>query len=264
MRKIYKYIVGTILFILTVFVYLVFKRLPANVLETLTPYVLLLTLLAISWYSLETRGLRIQSKKHMELSLKPHLMTLFQRGEINLYNIGNGPAVHIRIDDAIVPLPQLEQWRLRFTCPDVIKKDECLPIKIKILTEDGKHEASSMLPGFYTPPLATETIDIDVHFENLIGKEYVYNLKIGKDMPSNIDPIDLLLQFLKESYPKGINNSGCIHALYVDPKERMKLLEYCIEKGLVSATPIQTDQERIIDLRDIRITSKGIDYLKSK
>jgi hypothetical protein len=264
MRKIQRYLVGTILFILAVFGYLIFKRLQANVLETLTPYVLLLTLLAIGWYSLETRSLRVQSKEHMELSLKPHLMTLFQRGEINLYNIGNGPAVHIWIDDAIVPLPKMGQWRLRFVCPDVIKKDERLPIKIKILTEDGKHEPSSMLPGFYTPPLATETIDIDVHFENLIGKKYVYNLKIGKDMPSNIDPIDLLLQFLKESYPKGINNSGCIPAIYVDPKERMKLLKYCIEKGLVSGAPIETDQEGIIDWYNIRITSEGIDYLKSK
>ena len=228
------------------------------------PYVLFLTLLAILWYSWETSQLRIQQKDLMELSLKPHLIVLFQRADFVLYNIGYGPAVRIRIDDVIVSFPQMPRLRLRFTCPPVINKGERLPIEIKILTEDEKHEPSGFHLGFLRPPTATETIDINVHFENLTSKEYIFKLKIGKDMPTNILPVDLLLQFLEEKYPKDIINSNEISTLYVVPKERMKLIQYCIEKLLVSADPIQTDQDGIIDWYNIRITSEGIDYLKGK
>lgn len=230
----------------------------------ITDFVLLLTLLAVLWYSWETRKLRILSKRqielsqeHMELTLKPHLEIIFQRAHFRLYNVGNGPAIHIRIDDAIVPLPQLPSVRLKFSCPPIISKDECLPIEIKRLWEETGREADAG-PGIYTPPLGTETVAIKVHFENLIGKEYVHKLVIGKGMPINSDPVDFLLQYLYEKLPNEVNPEE-IPALYVDPKERMKLLTYCCAKGLVDATAVLGG-----DIRDAVINSKGIDYLTGK
>lgn len=179
-----------------------------------------------------------------------------------MYNIGNGPAMHIRIDDKIVS-PARYPERLRFICPAIIKKDECLPIEVKILTEDGKHEDKSARLGFIKPPEATETVEINVHFENLIGKEYVYTLKLGKDMPNNAVPVDYLLQYLLETFPRPINPNE-IPALYVDPSERTRVLQYCRDKGFIEAIPIETDQEGIVGFQNIAITSRGIDYLKGK
>jgi hypothetical protein len=230
-------------------------------LELVGSYTLFLTLLAILWYSWETSQLRIQQKDIMELSLKPHLIFIFRRGDFYLYNIGNGPAVNIRIDDAIVSLPDFPNVRLRFTYSMIIKKDEYLPIKIKILTEDGKHEASGFHLGFLMFPTATETVDVYVHFENLIGKKYEYKIKIGKDMPTNIEPIDRLLYFLMVT-PKSIASSNYLAVLYEDPIERMRLLQYCRDKGFIEATPIETEEQGIVEFRNIRIASKGIDYIK--
>jgi len=232
-------------------------------LNLIGPYVLFLTLLAILWYSWETSQLRIQQKDIMELSLKPHLIFLFQRGVFNLYNIGNGPAINIRIDDAIVSLPELPKVRLRFIYPPIIRKDECLPIKINLLTENGKHEASGFHLGFLILPNATETFDVKVRFENLIGKKYDDKIKIGKDMPSNIEPIDLLLRFLM-AIPTSISSSSNRFAFHDDHNELIKLLKYCLDKGFIDATPIETDQEGIVEFENIKITSQGIDYLKGK
>jgi hypothetical protein len=242
----------------------------ADIPDSVGAYVLFLTLVAVLSYTRETHKLRILSKRQIELSqeqielsLKPHLEIVFQRAHFRLSNIGNGPAIHIRIDDAIVSLPQTPKMRLRFVCPPIVKKDECLPIEIRILWAENDRIALDMEPGIYTPPLATETIDIKARFDNLIGKEYVHNLLIGKGMPISTDPVDFLLQYLYEKHPKGIHPNE-IPALYVDPKICKKLILYCLEKGFIDVDGSESDQEGIVDIREIKIKSTGIDYLLDK
>jgi hypothetical protein len=231
--------------------------------------VLVLTLLAVLWYSWETRKLRIQSEKsikltekHLELSYMPHLILILQRGGLYLYNIGNGSAVNVGIEDKIVS-PANYPERLRFACPPIIKKDECLPIEVKILTKDGKHEDPSARIEFIKPPDATDTIEVTVRFENLVGIKYTYPLKLGKDMPNDATPVDYLLQYLHGKYPKTIEPNE-IPAHYVAESERMKVLRYSWDKGLIEASPVKTDQQGIVGFHFVSITSLGIDYLKGK
>lgn len=224
-------------------------------LEYAGTYVLFLTLLAILWYSWETNQLKI-------LSLKPHLEIVFQRAYFRLYNIGNGPAVHVRIDDKIVS-PGGWPERLRFVCPPIIRKDECLPIEIKILTEPGQEEDTSASLGFIKPPLANFTEEIDVHFENLLGKTYDQKLVIGEHMSINKDPVDFVLQYLYEQYERDQRpiHPNEIYHLYVDPKEVKRHLNYCLKKGLIEVLDESLGLGE--DLVQIRIKSEGIDYLKS-
>lgn len=231
--------------------------------EGIGPYVLLLTLVAIIFYTWETSQLRIQQKDIMELSLKPHLISIFRLGDIHLFNIGNGPAVNIRIDDVIYTLPMLPTIRLRFDCPYILRKDESKPIKIKMLTEDGSREAPDFNLGWLRLPSATETLDIRVHFENLISKDYHQKVVIGKGMPNEADPIDLLLGFL-DVFPEVISSSNYLFALHYSKYELMRILKYCHDKGLINATLIETDQEGAVEYKNISITSKGIDYIKGK
>ncbi len=229
---------------------------------TITDIALVLTLFVVLWYTIETHGLRIQSGKLLELSYKPHLILLLERGGLYLQNIGNGSAVSVWIEDKMVS-PANYPERLRFTCPPIIRKDECLPIEVKILTEDGKHENSSALIDFLKPPDATETYKVDVYFENLVGGRYAYPLKLGKDMPNDAAPVDYFLQYLYGKYPKSIEpNEVPVH--YVSPKELMKVLPYCREKGFIEASPVITDQDGVVEFHFVKITSFGIDYLKGK
>ena len=257
----------TILIVLAVVCLLVIILFPKTI-SFLGSYILLLTLLAIVFYSWETSQLRIQSKRQielaqeqMELSLKPQLEIVFQRAHFRLYNVGNGPAVQVRIDDKIVS-PARYPVRLRFICPSIIKKDECLPIELKVLKEDGSCEDGSTCLGFITPPLAMETYDIKVRYENLMGKPYDRGLKIGKDMSIDSTPVDFLLQYLYEKFPKDINPNE-ISEHYVKPEDKMKLIRYCYEKGFIDAATIKEGEE-ILEYRNIRITSDGIDYLKGR
>jgi len=169
--------------IIAVLAYFPFKRYLEKEASVLTSYVLLLTLIAVLLYSLETRGLRKISAEHLELSFKPRLLLIYRDNRrFHLYNIGNGPAVRIRIDDYIVESIKGISLRLKFTCPPVLKKDEWLPIEIKLMSEDGKKQADGFLLGFITPPTATMTINVTARFQNLIGKEYEAPLNIGQGM----------------------------------------------------------------------------------
>jgi hypothetical protein len=232
-------------------------------------YVLLLTLIAVVWYTRETQRLRVLSARQVELSqeqtelsLRPHLEIVFRRAHFRLHNIGYGPATNIRIDHAIVHVPSIPPIRLKFTCPPIVRKDEYQPIEIKIYwaKTDGLADLGH---GIYTPPLASETIKINVHYENLMGKPYKRELVIGKDMPIDNEPVDFLLQYLYES-PQKSTDPRAIPVLYVKPEDRMKLIQYCVEKGFADADPIRTEQEGVVEYLNLRITAEGIDYLKRR
>jgi hypothetical protein len=169
--------------IIGVLAYFPFRRYLEKEAIVLTSYVLLLTLIAVLVYSLETRGLRKISAEHLELSFKPHLLLIFKENRrFYLYNIGNGPAVKIRIDDAIIEFAEGISIHLKFVAPPVLKKDEWLPIGINLIASDREREASAFELGFVTPPAATKTISIIAHFQNLIGKDYETPLKLGQGM----------------------------------------------------------------------------------
>ncbi len=256
-----------IMILLAVAGFILVSVLPIEI-EHITAYVLFLTLLAVLEYSWETRKLRVQSEaqtaltiEHMELSLKPHLEIVFQRAYFRLHNIGYGPAVQVRIDDKIVS-PAGYPVRLRFLCPSIIKKDECSPIEVKFFREDGKFEDESMRVECLMPPEAIETFDLIIKYENLNGKLYEHELKIGKDMYVDGEPADYLLQYLYDKFPKVINPNE-IPELYVKPKDRMKLIQYCLGKGFIEAGSIK-EHDRVVEFANLVITSEGIDYLKGR
>lgn len=209
-------------------------KIPASV----GTYVLFLTLVAVVFYTWVTNGLRLSSKKQIEISQeqlelnqRPHLEIVFKRAHFRLHNIGYGPATNIRIDHAIVHIESILPVRLKFTCPPIVRKDEYLPIEIMVFWAKTDGPTDSIGPGLYTPPLATETIKIRIHYENLSGKPYERELVIGKDMPIVSNPVDFLLQYLYEKAPRRINPNE-ISELYVRAAALPKHLQYCIDRKL--------------------------------
>lgn len=236
-------------------------------------YVLLLTLVAVMLYTRETHRLRLLSTRQievsqdqLELNQRPHLEVVFKRAHFRLHNIGYGPATNIKIDPAIVHIESIPPLRLKFACPPVVRKDEYQPIEIKILWAKTDGPALDISPGVYTPPLATETMKIRIHYENLSGKPYDRELVLGKDMPIVSDQVAFLLQYLYEQAPKGVYPLE-IPDLYVRRSDLYKHLKYCLEKKFIDSANSPGDlwlyDQKSLDVVDqITITADGVDFLK--
>ena len=208
-----------------------------KMIDFLGSYILLLTLLAIVFYSWETSQLRTLSMRQIELSLKPHLEIVFQRAHFRLYNIGNGPAVHVEIEDVKVVPPGKQPKILRFTCPPVIKKDEYLPIDIEIRTHDGEDREVEVPSGFFTPPLAKETISINVHYENLTGTKYGHKLIIGKGMAIDTET----------RRPRLANNTGGLSGPAIRPVAVRMVWQVaqCVDVPLIGLGGITSAQDAL-------------------
>lgn len=74
--------------------------------------------------------------------------------------------------------------------------------------------------------------------------------------------IEILMRYLQDVYPQDVANTEDLLKKappIVNRDKVIKFLEYCREKGLITATPIRTDQEGIVDFSFIKITARGID-----
>ena len=267
MKEIRFWAIAALAVLLGVGIWLFDPRIP----NSFGSYILLLTLMAVVWYTRETQKLRVLSARQVELSqeqtelsLRPHLEIVFRRAHFLLHNIGYGPATNIRIDPAIVHVSSIPPIRLKFICPPIVRKDEYQPIEIRIFWAKTDGPALDLSPGIYTPPLATETIKITIHYENLMGRPYKRELVIGKEMPIDNEPVDFLLQYLYEVQPKAISPWE-IPDLDVAKKDAARALWYCYQKKYAEARGSgYINQEMVLDTLDLRITADGIDYLKRK
>ena len=74
-----------------------------------------------------------------------------------------------------------------------------------------------------------------------------------------------LLEFLERKYPKGYDSVDSLKKVIppqINPNQLFENLVFCLDEHYVDATPIKTDQEGIVDLHNIKITSSGIRFLR--
>jgi hypothetical protein len=91
--------------------------------------ILTLTLIAIIWYSWETRGMKVQIVKQNELAIRPFVIQEKDViGEaktlIHFRNIGNGPAFNITIEEVKAVDESGEELDIRFSDKDLLRAGE--------------------------------------------------------------------------------------------------------------------------------------------
>jgi hypothetical protein len=152
--------------------------------EMVSPCLIFLTLLAIVWYSLETRGLKVQMIRQNELTLRPRLIVYAVAGtRFRVKNIGNGAALDTWVEDYLLALPGEVCIRYSFKCQNLLEsgEDRLLDIETDVgeYTSIARAHALSQLQ----PISAPRALDIKLHYKNVNGKEYSKDTaRIGKGM----------------------------------------------------------------------------------
>jgi len=82
-------------------------------------------------------------------------------------------------------------------------------------------------------------------------------------MITSTDEIKNLLSFLEKEYPNAIKSHEEISDPSINPNELFRLLYFCWEEEFINCTPIEDKTSgEIIEFQRIRITSKGIRFLR--
>jgi hypothetical protein len=84
-------------------------------------------------------------------------------------------------------------------------------------------------------------------------------------MPFSKDAIRNLLAFLESKYPgfyEDIESLKNQAPPQINPDELFRNLMFCREEGFIDCVPISEDARGIVDLKYIKINSKGIRFLR--
>ena len=85
-------------------------------------------------------------------------------------------------------------------------------------------------------------------------------------MPFNKDEIRNLLSFLEKKYPATYEDIDALKKEappQINPDELFRNLLFCREEGFINCSPIAEEARGIVDLKYIKITSKGIRFLSN-
>ena len=142
---------------------------------SISDFVLFLTFLAILWYSWETRGLKTQIAKQIELSLRPLvLINWISPGKYVLRNIGNGPALAIQLGEImVVDKPEI---KYTFRKIDLMEPKEQRDLEILI----GGETATTFDLGAITPHSAVRNFDYCISYTDINGTGYKSAGQVGK------------------------------------------------------------------------------------
>lgn len=153
--------------------------------DMITPYLLFLTLVAIFWYSYETRGLKKQMVLQNVLTLRPRLILYAtpQRGRFLYWvkNIGNGAALDIHIEDHAFELPGPGEKMVlfyKFECQNILETNEESELTIKTGDREEPPDASTACLA----QLERHTFELTLKYKNVHNQGYTDPSKLGEGM----------------------------------------------------------------------------------
>jgi len=150
----------------------------------ISPILLYLTLIAIFWYSWETRGLRAQTVLQNELVLRPRIIFYANpAGSFWVKNIGNGAALDVEIKDYSLDVPCAGKVIFKFECQNILEVGHSSELSIKIKNNGETDDCPSFFLVQFKPLVAPHTHEIRFEYKNVLGKKYDEDTsRLGKEM----------------------------------------------------------------------------------
>jgi len=167
----------------------------AGVLAWLTFFVLLATLGAIVWYSVETRWLRQETALQTELRLRPLLtISCFDDDQVMLTNIGNGIAREIRLEDTVIESGADHQVVIRWSPVDYVKPDEHRALSGRIIRRD-EHGDETEFPGdqhgiaahLSRFAVGLPRRHVTAEYKNLVNASYRTTIVVDQGFPTIVE-----------------------------------------------------------------------------
>jgi len=141
---------------------------------------IILTLLVLIWYTIETSGLRRSAKEQNELSILPCITLCFPdlKERIPVFkNIGRGPAFNIFIKDYVSPA---SNEKISFSTIDFLGPDQVAAISFSLISPDS---AITYFKDMDMKIFPLHIYDFEVHYQSLEGDWYSSTLSTNlKDM----------------------------------------------------------------------------------
>jgi hypothetical protein len=157
-----------------------------SVVQTLT---LIVTGGVVLWYTWETAQLRRTARSQLEqqmrqlhaqidqteTSIRPFVVFLAQRdrdASVVLENVGLGPALNVRLLDAIIN-PEEQNLQINVHFPDqvaILRPGE--QARVRAMSRVGEHPFGDFFSAHVDPLYATKTVSIVVQYENIQMKSY--------------------------------------------------------------------------------------------
>jgi hypothetical protein len=138
---------------------------------------------AVLWYTVETYYLRLQAVRPL-LVAKIELVTYTTgpaQQQIVLYNIGDGPALYVKVQDIMLDWTGLGQLVVRFAAKDVIEAKKSLSVEVDgWFDAQGKsYKTWSFLPAL-NPSTAQEDYLVAIRYEDVNHKRRESVMQMGK------------------------------------------------------------------------------------
>lgn len=168
-----------IILLICLAIYLAYKYSSCINWPVVTGITLILTMIAIILYTIETGRLRRATVRHTELSLRPLVVIDWDETEGSKYvlrNMGKGHALKVKVED--ISVINEEQIKIAYNFPEqsMIPADKFQHLIIKV----GDEEASSFQLGALNPYSAIRSFNYIVKYTDINKKPYRTKGKMGK------------------------------------------------------------------------------------
>lgn len=140
------------------------------------------TAIIIAWYTIETYYLRATQTRQLDISVLPSIIVFraVENGSFSIKNVGNGVAINIKFDDAI--LSEKDDLCLRF--PQVLALLPGATELIKIESIRDGHKIDFPFDAHFDQRYANRQWEITVTFEDIARQKYQQVLMLGVNGPS--------------------------------------------------------------------------------
>ena len=143
-----------------------------------------LTGLVVIWYTIETKKLRAESQKQTEIQQRPFVILKVEKRNFVLQNIGNGPALNVKVNPVQVSADHEIIIRFNEHHPTLVT-EESLTISAESFKK-GK-SAGDFFLAHLDPEYANRILNIVIEYQNIELRKYITKERVSPQKREIID-----------------------------------------------------------------------------